>query len=433
MARVFLVLAFLLALSQRCEAGTRIQRISSPGGIAAWLVESHSVPMVTMALSFSGGASQDPDNKPGVAHFASWMLNEGAGEMRTQELISELRKLGAAYSKSADADDAVMTFASLSKHKDAAFDLLRLMLVAPRFDKDAIARGRKSILADIEAANEDPGSKLGRALRASLFPYHFYGKDLEGTVASLGAITREDLETYRRNTFARDNVTISVVGDIDALQLASLLDKVLGALPAHARLNPVIQAASAASQEIRIEMDLTQSKVAFGYILDDAFTRKEMAAIEILNQILSGGLLISRLDTEIRVKRGLVYSIGGSIYVWQHGAGVLGQFGADPSSVKEALALTQQQLQKLADEGPTEEEIRDAKSSLQDSFLVSLNTSAQLAAHMQWLQQRGFGTNRLDTYASEIEDVTTEELKRVARRAFNASSMSVVIVGKSNS
>jgi predicted Zn-dependent peptidase len=77
-----------------------------------------------------------------------------------------------------------------------------------------------------------------------------------------------------------------------------------------------------------------------------------MAAIEVLNQILSGGLLISRLDTEIRVKRGLVYSIGGSIYVWQHGAGVLGQFGADPGSVKEALALTQQQLRILADEGP---------------------------------------------------------------------------------
>jgi zinc protease len=248
----------------------------------------------------------------------------------------------------------------------------------------------------------------------------------------VNTITREDLETYRRSVLARDNVTISVVGDIDEAGLASLLDKLFGELPAHAQLKPLPQATSAAPQRQTIEMDLKQAKVAFGYLLDPAFTKKDMAAIEILNQILNGGLLISRLDTEVRVKRGLVYSIGCSIYVWQHGAGVLGQFGADRGSVDEALALTQLELQKLADEGPTDEEIRDAKSSLQDSFLVSLNTNAQLAGHMQWLQQFGFGIDRLDTYASEIEAITTEDLRRVAKRVFNTGSLTIAMVGKSS-
>jgi zinc protease len=183
--RFFLALAALSALPHKAEATTRIQRVVSPGGVEAWLVESHSVPMVTMNMSFRGGASQDPVGKPGVANFASWMLNEGAGEMKTQELLSALRKLAVLYSKSATTDDAVITFTSLTKHKDAAFDLLRLMLVSPRFDEDPMARGRKSILADIEASKEDPSWILGRQFRSELFPHHFYGREVQGSVGDL--------------------------------------------------------------------------------------------------------------------------------------------------------------------------------------------------------------------------------------------------------
>lgn len=425
-----LVAAGLFALSSAAGAGTRVQRIVSAHGIVAWLVESHSVPMITMNLSFRGGASQDPEDKPGVAHFASWMLNEGAGEMKTAELLAVLRKLAVSYSKSASADESSISFTSLTKNRDAAFELLRLMLVSPRFDEDAIARGRQSILADIAASKENPNWILGRQFASDLFPHHYYGHDVQGTAASVSAITRADLEAYRRAAFARDNATISVVGDIDAAELASLLDKLFDGLPAHAQLKPLPRAGSEPPQHSSREMDLTQSKVAFGYILDSEFTRKDMAAIDILNQILNGGLLISRLDTEIRVKRGLVYSISCSINIWQHGVGVIGEFGADPRSVNEALALTQTELKRLGDEGPTDEEIRDAKSSLQDSFLVSLNTNAALAGHLQWLQRYGFNTDRLDTYAGEIEAVTADDLRRIAKQVFNAHPWTVAIIGK---
>ena len=281
--------AALGGLALRAEAA-RIQRVVSPGGITAWLIESHTLPLLRISVAFKGGSSQDPAGKPGVANFAEWMLNEGVGDMNTAQFFRAKKLLGAAEAKQLTAERQIISFTALSENRDASIELFRQMLVAPRFDDDAMARARAEISDSIEALRLNPANNILNELFGSIFPGHPYGIAKQGTLASVAAITRQDLENYRGATFARDNLSVAVVGDIDAATLGIQLDKLFGGLPAHAQIRPVPVAVSGTPRLKTIPDNVRQTNVAFGYAIDTPLTSEDMPGIAILNHILSGGI-----------------------------------------------------------------------------------------------------------------------------------------------
>jgi zinc protease len=418
----------LTALAAPVQAA-RIQRVVSPGGITAWLIESHTLPLIRMSIAFKGGSSQDPADKPGVANFAEWMLNEGVGEMNTEQFFRAKKLLGAGESKQLSAERQTIVFTALSENRDPSFELLRQMLVAPRFDEDAMARARADILNSIEGLRLNPASAITNTLFASVFPGHPYGIDKLGTLASVQAITRQDLENYRRATFARDNLSVAVVGDIDAAALGGLLDKVFGGLPAQAQIKPVPVAVAVAPQQKTITDNVRQTNVAFGYIIDTPLTSEDMPGVAILNHILSGGILTSRLDREIRVKRGLVYGIGFGIARTPVNQYAYGSFGAEPGSAEQAYDIAREEIRKLVEEGPTPEEVLNAKTYLQGAYVVALSNSPALAGELIELQRFGYDLDAIDTYAAHVEAVTPEQLRTLARRIFKPDAISRIVVG----
>jgi zinc protease len=427
-ALVVLLGGFLAGLSAPAEAA-RIQRVVSPGGITAWLIESHTLPLIRMTFAFKGGSSQDPADKPGVANFAEWMLNEGVGDMDTAQFFRAKKLLGASESKQLTAEREILGFTMLSENRDASLELLRQMLVAPRFDEDAMARARAEISASIEALRRNPASNILNALFDLMFPGHPYSVEKQGTLQSVAAISREDLQNYRRATFARDNLSIAVVGDIDAATLSDQLDKVFGGLPEKAQLRPVPVAASVPPQQKSITDPLRQTSVAFGYVIDTPLTSADMPAVSVLNHILSGGILTSRLDREVRVKRGLVYSIGFSIARTPINQYAYGSFGAEPATAEQAYDIVREEIRKLAEEGPTAEEVKNAKTYLQGAYVVALSNSAMVANELLELQRYGYGLDAIDDYSARVEAVTIDQLRALARRIFKPDALSRISVG----
>jgi zinc protease len=428
LAAALLVVTALVGVYAGPADAARVQRVVSPGGVTAWLIESHTLPLVQMSMFFRGGASQDPADKPGLAYFADWMLDEGVGEMNTAEFYRAKKLLGAAISKSLTDEREIIGFGFLTEHRDASLDLLRKLLVEPRFDEDAMERARNEILSSLESLRRNPADNIMQKLSEVLYPNHPYGKQRRGTPEAVKAITRADLEAYRRKTFARDNLIISVVGDIDAATLAVQLDKVFGGLPAHAELQPMPPSHSQSPQDVRIVDDVRQTSIAFGYVLDTPFTPEEMPAVQILNHVLSGGILTSRLDREVRVKRGLVYSIGFSVGRTPDSQYAYGTFGAEPSSAEQAFAIAKDEIRKLAEEGPTEEEVRNAKTYLQGAYVVGLSNSASISSELLDLQRFGYPLDAIDTYAARVEAVTMEQLRGLAKRVFRPDLLTRVTV-----
>ena len=226
--------AAAISLGLFFTAGTanamKIQNVTSPGGIQAWLVEEHGLPLLTMQYGFMGGSSQDPADKPGVANFITAMLDEGAGDIKSADFQEQMETLAAKMRHEAGRDSLTGTFQTLTANREKAGDLLALALAKPRFDADALDRVRGQLLANITFASKDPDKVAEESWFETAFPGHPYGRPVDGTIASITAMVPADLATYRSRVFARDNLKVSVVGDIDAATLGKFLDKVFGGL-----------------------------------------------------------------------------------------------------------------------------------------------------------------------------------------------------------
>lgn len=429
LAAAFTLIVLAAGLSAPVAEAARIQRVVSPGGVVAWLVESHTVPLIRMSIAIRGGAAQDPDDKPGVAYFASWMFDEGAGQMNTAALAEIKKRLGASHGKNISAETFDVTYAMLSENADASFDILRQMFTEPRYDDDAMDRARAETVRDLEALSRNPADDIHQQLYGMIYADHPYGKQRRGTPESVASITAADIQSYRQKAFARDNLIIGVVGDITPETLATQLDKVFGALPAKGELKPIPSQAMRPAQEKRVHDDVRQTSIAFGNAIDKRITRDLFPTVYLLNHILNGGILTSRLDKEVRVKRGLVYGINFSIGMTLHGQYATGSFGAEPATAEEAYRVAREVIGKLAEEGPTAEELQDAKTYLEGSYLVNLSDSNNLANELVSMQRYGDGLDGIDTYDDELKAVTLDDVRKLAKEVLKPETFSRVTVG----
>ena len=212
---------------------TTIQRVISPGGIEAWLVQEPAVPLIAVNFAFAGGSVQDPTGKGGTANLVASLLDEGAGNLdsRLSPTRSSVRR--SRWNFLAGRDNLGGSLRTLAENRDQAFDLLRLALTAPRFDAADIELNRAQILSMLRRQTTSPDDIASRRWWETAFAGHPYGRPVSGTAETLRAITIDDLKAYTSRVLARQNLKVAVVGDIDPETLKPLLDRVFGALPAN--------------------------------------------------------------------------------------------------------------------------------------------------------------------------------------------------------
>jgi zinc protease len=408
----------------------KIQRVTSPGGIEAWLVESHDNPLIAMRFAFRGGASQDPQGKEGLAYFISAMMDEGAGDLDAVTFQEREQSLAMRMDFDASRDVMLGNVQTLSANKDEVFNLVRLALTAPRFDEDAVERVRAQILAGLKFDENDPGTVASLAWDRLAFQNHPYGRPIKGTMASIATMSRDDLKDYVARVFARDKLVISVVGDIDPETLGRALDHLFGGLPARSTLAPVADADPplGPTREV-IEMDVPQSVAQFGH---RGIARKDddFIAAYVLNYIIGGGGFASRLMEEVREKRGLAYSVHSNLFPYQHGAVFVGNVATKNEAVGQSLAVIETELRRLAEQGPTAEELANAKSYLTGAYALRFESSSSIANQLLWIQIEDLGIDYVNRRNELVEAVTLDDIKRVARRLIEADRLITTIVGK---
>jgi zinc protease len=408
----------------------KIQEVKSPRGITAWLVEEHSVPLFALRFAFEGGSAQDPDGKEGLANFLSGMLDEGAGDLASKEFQEHMEELSMRMGFEDTRDGFYGSFETLTENRDRAVALLALALNKPRFDADAVERVRGQLLAGLAAAARDPDRVASEQWAAMAFPGHPYGRPANGTPASLQKIGSADLRDFWSKNFARDTLRVVAVGDIDAATLGRVVDELFGELPAKARLSPVPATLPDATERQRvIEMPLPQSVARFGLPAMGRHDKDFMAAF-VLNTIVGGGVMSSRLWEEVREKRGLAYSVHTSVQPFKHTSIFAGGVATKNEEIVQSLDLIRAELKRIAHDGPTEKELTDAKNYLTGSFALRFDSNAKIANQLVYLWMEDLGIDYVDKRNAEIEAVTLDDLKRVAKRLFEGRELIVTIVGR---
>lgn len=426
--RVFVALiASVVLVPLPATAAAKIQRLVSPGGIEAWFVQDSTVPLVAMEYSFDGGAAQDPADKPGVASMVAGLLDEGAGELDSRLFRDRLERRAIELSFSAARDHLRGSLRMLKDNRDEAFELLRMALTQPRFDAPDVERIRAQIMSGLRRETSNPGSIAGKKFMEVAFGDHPYGRPSNGTLVSVPKIDVNDIRSYAGRILARDTLKIAVVGDIDSASLGALLDKTFGGLQAKSTRTPVPDVVAAKPpQRFSIPLDVPQTSIVFGgpgILRDDP----NFMAAYVVNHILGGGGLSGRLYKEVREKRGLAYSVSESLLWMQHSALVIGSTGTRADRATDTAEAIDAEVKRIATEGPTQQELDEAKSYLKGSQMLALDTSSKLAGALLQYQNDRLGIDYIEKRNGIVDAVTLDDAKRAAQKLWGQGLVTVMV------
>jgi zinc protease len=379
-------------------------------------------------LHFAGGAALDPAGRQGLAYMVSGLLDEGAGGLDSRAFRTELEDRAIRLSFDAQRDAFTGRLKTLTKHRDRAFELLRLALREPRFDPEPVERIRNQIQAELRRRAEDPDYLVALAWFDTAFPDHPYGRPVEGTVESVATITADDLRSFTHERLAKDNLTVGVAGDVTAEELGRLLDVAFGDLPDASAATALADTAPVGGATVVVRKNVPQSRVMFG---QEGLARDDpdFYAAYVANHILGGGGFTSRLTEEIRERRGLAYSVYSYLYPMDHAPLWLGGVGTANAAVNESIRLMRQEVARMAAGEIGAAELADAKTYLTGSFPLRLTSNDQIASMLVSIQVDELGIDYLEKRNGLIEAVTLEDVRRVAARLYRPEDLLVVVVG----
>jgi zinc protease len=432
LARALLFVAATLLSASAGVAGAQamqIQPVTGASGVEAWLVEDHSVPVVTIRFAFAGGAALDAVGKGGAASMVASLLDEGAGPYDSLAFHRRLDDLAGQLRFSAAQDEFDGSLRTLKQNLSDTGELLRLALAEPRFAPEDIERIRGEILAGLARQAKNPRSLSGRLWMHDAFEKHPYGSSVDGSEESVAAITRDDLAAFAGARFHRGGLIVGIVGDIDKTEAATLIDRVFGGLPKGADETEIAETKPLDDGALVVSRAaVPQSVVTFGQAGPKRDDPAWYAAY-VLNEILGGGGFRGRLMKEIREKRGLAYGVSTQLVPYRHAGLIVGNVATENGRVAESIALVRDEWRRMREAGPTAAELDNAKTYLTGSFPLGLDSTQHIAGVLVQMQQDKLGIDYLDRRASLIGGVTLDEAREVAQKLFDPSALSFAVVG----
>ncbi|MES2665281.1 MAG: pitrilysin family protein [Pseudomonadota bacterium] len=431
---MFRALAFLLAfavpaMTRPALAQMNIQEVTSPGGITAWLVQEPGIPFTALEIQFKGGTALDAPAKRGAVNLMTALIEEGAADLDAQGFANARDDLAATFGFTAGGDSVGVSARFLTENRDQAVALLRQAIITPRFDPDALERVRGQVLSGLRADAKDPDALAPLAFNALAFGDHPYGSSGDGTIASVTALTRDDILAAHKGALARDRIYVAAAGDISAADLGTLLDTLLGDLPATGAPLPRRAALNLTGGVTVQDFPTPQSTVFFG---QQGITRDdpEFFAAYILNEVLGGGRFTARLMTEVREKRGLTYGIGSYLLPMDQAELMVGQFSASNDKVAEAIDVIRAEWAKMLADGLTAQELAATKTFLTGSYPLRFDGNGPIASILVGMQMEGLPIDYATTRNAQIEAVTLDDIKRVAARLLQPEGLRFVVVGQ---
>ncbi len=428
--RLLVALIAVVALLPAAAGAVDIKTVSTPAGIKAWLVQDKSAPAVSLAFSFAGGTASDPAGQLGVTSLMATLLTDGAGTLTSQAFRQRQEDAAASVGFSASLDRLGGSLRVLSANREEGFELLRLALTQPRFDADMIEQRRAQTIASINQANQRPGSVAARKLMETEFAGHPYANDPDGTPDDLRKLSQQNLKQRAQALVIRSDLIVAAVGDIDEAELARLLDHAFGSLPAGTPppLPPEWKPPTKA-RTVVVERPVPQSTALLalpGVARDDP----DWYAALVLNHVLGGGGQQSRLFSEVREKRGLAYGASSSLRTYKRAALLVVSTASANERIAEALRIVKAELARLRVDGPTEQELADAKTYLAGALALSLDSSGAIAGLLHSMQVDNLAPDHLTKRAALIAAVKIDDVRRLARRVLRDEALTTVVVGK---
>jgi len=408
---------------------SKIERVISPGGIEAWLIQDSSLPIIHIAFQFRVGSIQDPIDRPGTANLLGRMMLEGAGTRNSTDFAATLEDHSISLNIDVDSDSFGGTLRTLSVHRDLGFSLLSDALNNPRYDTAALKRVRDKSVTEIQQAMLNPQWQLGYMQRQSVYGDHPLAGRVIQSLKALPNITAKNMEIWRKESLTRDRLLVTAVGDITPDMLGQQLDLVFGSLAATAKNSaPARIALPTTGNTSILARTSPQARLSSALPGLDREVPDWFAAV-ILDRIYGGGGFQSRLMQKIRVERGLTYGIYSRLTPSPYASLMSIGTSTRPDAIADIIAIIRDEMVKIRTEGIDEKSLQDAKDFINGSFALNMTTTGDIAQILMSMRYYDLGIDYLERRTNLVNAVTLADVKRVAERLYRPELMRIVAVG----
>lgn len=410
-----------------------IQKWKTTNGANVYFVPTQGPPMVDVEVNFDAGSARDGQN-PGLSHLCLQLLEEGAGNLNADDIAANFENHGAQYQVSADKDRAQLKLRSLNKPENLnpSVDVFAQLLANPTFSEANIAKVKNQTVVEIQRQLQNPNVVANHAFFQAVYQDHPYAHPGLGTKDSVAAITREDLIAFHKQFFVTHNAFITIVGDLSKKDAEIIANSITKNLPVGSKPTP-LPSVPALTHAIKksIPFSSEQMHVLMGQACATA-NDPDYFPLTLGNDILGGKPFNSRLFKDMRDKRGLVYNIQ-SIIMWLKSAGpFVIKLQTKNDQGKEAVHIIKEKLFNFIQEGPTEQEVLEAKQGAIRALPLEINTNDKIRAIVSKIAFYNLPLDFLNTYANHIEKVTPEKIKAVFQKRLQPDKMVLIMVGTSS-
>ncbi len=444
--RARIVWATSLFVCSLAQAAIPVQHWTQASGAQVFLVESPAIAMLDVQIDFDAGSRRDPAAQAGLASLTAAMLDKGVKAQSAQNgglpaldenaLSEAWADLGAQFGASAGADRMGFSLRSLTDPAllDKAVALAARQIAQPSFPDAVWQRERQRVQAALKESDTRPGTLAGKAFSQAVYGAHPYGYQVTG--ATLAKISVADMQALHASAVLACRARISMVGAVNRAQADAIATRLLAGLPpvpcASVPPQPAVAEVAALVQatEKRIAFDSAQAHVLLG---QPGFKRDDpdYFALTVGNYILGGGGFVSRLSEEVRQKRGLSYSVYSYFSPALHAGAFAVGLQTRPDQAAQALAVSRDVIAQFVRDGPTEAELKAAKSNLVGGFALRIDSNRKLLDNLSNIAWNNLALDYLDSWTRQVQRITAADIQQAFARKLQPQRMVTVVVGGS--
>lgn len=406
------------------------KRIELSNGMVIFLQEDHELPLISGTARIRGGSSNEPAAKVGLVDLFGEVWRTGGTKTQTGDQLDDFLEVRAAKVETGGgADSTNISLNCLKGDFDDVFKVFADLLQNPEFRADKLDLAQKQADDSISRRNDEIGEIAARE-SAKLA----YGADnpyaREPEYSTIAAITRRDLIDWHKTYVHPNHIILGISGDFDSAAMEAKLRAAFESWPKGEELPKdeiKFQPATPGYYLIPKE-DVNQSSIHM-VALGTTRNNPDYYAISVFNEAFGGGFS-SRLFNDIRTKRGLAYNVGGGIGTNFGHPGIL-QFvaGTKSQSTIESVQALDEDIDNLAKQPITEDEIKQAKDAILNAFIFRLDSPDKVLAERMTYEFYGYPADWLDKYPAEIQKVSAADVNRVAAKYLHRDQLAVLVVG----
>jgi zinc protease len=413
------------------DSGTTLRHVL-PNGMVALIRRNPGAPTVSVRGEVRVGAAQEPPDQGGLAVFTGAALIRGAGERSFQQIVAETEGRGCSVSAGGGVQASGFAAKALVEDLPLVLDVLADMLIRPTFPSVEVERLRGQFLTSLRESEQDTGYRASVAARAMLYPpMHPFSRPASGSLTSVAALTRDDLARFHQH-YHPALTSIAVVGEIDPPTVVAELERSFGNwrgqgsprsiyIPDAPPLTGVRRADTPMSG--KVQADLVWAVHGLRRSAPDYYAA--MLANMILGQIGMGG----RLGEQVREEQGMAYYCYSDIEA-DLGAGPwLIVAGVNPEDIQPATEAILSEIERFRQDGPSDEELADARDYLTGSLVIGLETSDGIAGSLLSIERHGLGLDYIERYPGIIAAVSRDEITAAARTYLSTERYVLSVAG----